>query len=99
MAALDPKLVLLQIVALQCFYYVIMGLLLAIFRVIFGTQVTKGTSAFLDECACSLSKVQYHSYQCRLLQSDGCTRRAARRQHHRASGWSQLILNNNGPLA
>lgn len=39
MAALDPKLVVMQIVAVQCFYYVLMGMWLALFKGLFGTQV------------------------------------------------------------
>jgi Integral membrane protein S linking to the trans Golgi network len=39
MVALDPKLVVSQIVAMQCFYYVAMGIVLGMFKILFGTQV------------------------------------------------------------
>jgi Integral membrane protein S linking to the trans Golgi network len=43
MVALDPKLVVSQIVAMQCFYYVAMGIVLGMFKILFGTQVSQRT--------------------------------------------------------
>ena len=60
MAVFDPKLVVLQILALQCFYYVTMGLVLLAFRMLFGTQVT---STFLVERLATFSSSSLLTYR------------------------------------